>query len=68
MLAGDSFALPLADFLVRHFEDVLLPETGQFEGEVVAHRGAWHRRARGRVWAMATALPSCVVSTSPTTQ
>jgi hypothetical protein len=39
LLEGDSFAPPLADFLGRHFATVLVPETGRFDGEVVArHR------------------------------
>jgi alginate O-acetyltransferase complex protein AlgJ len=39
LLEGDSFAPPLADFLARHFATVLVPETGRFDGEVVArHR------------------------------
>jgi hypothetical protein len=36
LLEGDSFGPPLADFLARHFESVLVPETGRFDGEVVA--------------------------------
>ena len=36
LLEGDSFAPPLADFLARHFESVLVPETGRLDGEVVA--------------------------------
>lgn len=39
LLEGDSFAPPLADFLARHFKHVVVPETGRFDGEVVArHR------------------------------
>jgi alginate O-acetyltransferase complex protein AlgJ len=39
LLEGDSFAPPLADFLARHFATVLVPETGRFDGEVIArHR------------------------------
>lgn len=39
VLEGDSFAPPLADFLARHFATVLAPETGRFDGEVIArHR------------------------------
>ena len=39
LLEGDSFAPPLAEFLARHFATVLVPETGRFDGEVVArHR------------------------------
>lgn len=39
LLEGDSAAPPLADFLARHFESVVIPETGRFDGEVVArHR------------------------------
>jgi hypothetical protein len=36
LLEGDSFAPPLADFLARHFATVLVPETGRFDGAVVA--------------------------------